>query len=71
MTFQHQRVYDPVTEDIVYLSELSGDIDEDLDFLGPYPYSTTLTFEFYISVHFVVCSQFLFLDQLIHRYPKI
>ncbi|PWA98234.1 5'-3' exonuclease, C-terminal domain-containing protein [Artemisia annua] len=35
MTFQHQRVYDPVTEDIVYLSELSGNIDEDLDFLGP------------------------------------
>nr|GFC26620.1 exonuclease 1 isoform X1 [Tanacetum cinerariifolium] len=54
MTFQHQRVYDPVTKDTVYLSELSGNIDEDLDFLGPYPYY--LAFEFYISVHFVLSS---------------
>ncbi|KAI3680866.1 hypothetical protein L6452_35643 [Arctium lappa] len=37
MTFQHQRVYDPLTEDIVHLSDLSDNIDEDLDFLGPYP----------------------------------
>ncbi|XP_076888189.1 exonuclease 1-like [Bidens hawaiensis] len=35
MTFQHQRVYDPVTEDIVYLSNFSDNIEEDLDFLGP------------------------------------
>ncbi|XP_024993267.1 exonuclease 1 [Cynara cardunculus var. scolymus] len=35
MTFQHQRVYDPLTEDIVHLSDLSDNIDEDLDFLGP------------------------------------
>ncbi|KAM0071524.1 putative exodeoxyribonuclease I [Helianthus debilis subsp. tardiflorus] len=35
MTFQHQRVYDPVLEDIVYLSNFSDNIDEDLEFLGP------------------------------------
>lgn len=35
MTFQHQRVYDPLTEDIVHLSDLSDNINEDLDFLGP------------------------------------
>lgn len=40
MTFLHQQVYDPVTEDIVYLSDLSNNIDEDLDFLGPYPFIT-------------------------------
>ncbi|CAI9787981.1 unnamed protein product [Fraxinus pennsylvanica] len=38
LTFQHQRVYDPVTEDIVHLSEPSDNIDDNLDFLGPYPY---------------------------------
>ncbi|KAJ9565784.1 hypothetical protein OSB04_001750 [Centaurea solstitialis] len=32
MTFQHQRVYDPLTEDIVHLSDLPENIDEDLDF---------------------------------------
>ncbi|XP_071715186.1 exonuclease 1 [Rutidosis leptorrhynchoides] len=35
MTFQHQRVYDPVKEDTVHLFDLSDDITEDLDFLGP------------------------------------
>ncbi|XP_024020546.1 exonuclease 1 [Morus notabilis] len=35
LTFQHQRVYDPVTEDIVHLSEISCDIGDGLDFLGP------------------------------------
>ncbi|KAJ0581548.1 putative exodeoxyribonuclease I [Helianthus annuus] len=35
MTFQHQRVYDPVLEEIVFLSNFSDNIDEDLDFLGP------------------------------------
>lgn len=39
MTFRHQRVYDPVSEDIVHLSEPTGIIDEDLDFLGPYPFA--------------------------------
>lgn len=36
-TFQHQRVYDPIIEDIVHLSDLSDKIGDDLDFLGPYP----------------------------------
>ncbi|XP_062016654.1 exonuclease 1 [Rosa rugosa] len=35
MTFQHQRVYDPVSQDIVHLSDLSVDVEENLDFLGP------------------------------------
>lgn len=38
LTFLHQRVYDPVTEDIVHLSEPSDNINDNLDFLGPYPY---------------------------------
>lgn len=38
MTFQHQRVYDLMTEDLVHLSELSDLGSQDLDFLGPYPY---------------------------------
>ncbi|KAM7505889.1 hypothetical protein LguiB_004793 [Lonicera macranthoides] len=37
LTFQHQRVYDPIKEDIVHLSDPSENIGEDLDFLGPYP----------------------------------
>nr|GMD09142.1 exonuclease 1 isoform X1 [Ipomoea batatas] len=37
MTFQHQLVYDPVTEDLVHLSELPAGADEDIEFLGPYP----------------------------------
>lgn len=44
LTFQHQRVYDPVSQDIVHLSDLSEDIEENLDFLGPYPlYENNLT----------------------------
>ncbi|KAK3011297.1 hypothetical protein RJ639_011472 [Escallonia herrerae] len=39
LTFQHQRVFDPVTEDIVHLSDLSDQSGEDLDFLGPYPWT--------------------------------
>ncbi|XP_038688466.1 exonuclease 1-like isoform X1 [Tripterygium wilfordii] len=35
LTFQHQRVYDPVSQDIVHLSEISDTIGDDLDFLGP------------------------------------
>ncbi len=39
LTFQHQRVYDPISEAIVHLSDLSGlTDDDDSDFLGPYPY---------------------------------
>ncbi|KAG6573339.1 Exonuclease 1, partial [Cucurbita argyrosperma subsp. sororia] len=41
MTFQHQRVYDPITEDIVHLSPISHNIGDDLDFLGPYPFLWT------------------------------
>ncbi|KAK2982520.1 hypothetical protein RJ640_012765 [Escallonia rubra] len=41
LTFQHQRVFDPVTEDIVHLSDLSDQSGEDLDFLGPYPWLDT------------------------------
>lgn len=38
LTFQHQRVYDPITEDIVHLFNISDNIEDDLDFLGPYPF---------------------------------
>ncbi|KAK4399299.1 Exonuclease 1 [Sesamum angolense] len=34
LTFKHQRVYDPVSEDIVHLSEPADIAIEDLDFLG-------------------------------------
>ncbi|KAK2642644.1 hypothetical protein Ddye_024407 [Dipteronia dyeriana] len=37
LTFQHQRVYDPVNENIVHLSNISDNVGLDLDFLGPYP----------------------------------
>ncbi|CAI0452054.1 unnamed protein product [Linum tenue] len=37
LTFQHQRVYDPVAEDIVHLSDIPESQDGDADFLGPYP----------------------------------
>lgn len=37
LTFQHQRVYDPIKEDIVYLSDISDSDVDDTDFLGPYP----------------------------------
>lgn len=36
LTFRHQRVYDPVIEDIVHLSAPSENICINLDFLGPY-----------------------------------
>ncbi|XP_039117634.1 exonuclease 1-like [Dioscorea cayenensis subsp. rotundata] len=35
-TFQHQRVYDSVKEDIVHLSNIPHDCDIDLEFLGPW-----------------------------------
>ncbi|XP_047940413.1 exonuclease 1 [Salvia hispanica] len=35
LTFKHQRVYDPISDDIVHLSEPVAIADEDLDFLGP------------------------------------
>ncbi|KAG5517098.1 hypothetical protein RHGRI_037749 [Rhododendron griersonianum] len=34
MTFQHQRVYDPMVEDIAHLSDLPDDVGDDLDFLA-------------------------------------
>ncbi|KAH0868229.1 hypothetical protein HID58_075251 [Brassica napus] len=37
LTFKHQRVYDPKSEDVVHLSGISEDIGEDSDFVGPYP----------------------------------
>lgn len=39
LTFQYQRVYNPINEDIVHLSDVPADIGDDLDFLGPYPLS--------------------------------
>ncbi|KAL5175445.1 Exonuclease 1 [Glycine soja] len=36
-TFQYQRVYDPINENIVHLSNIPDDIGDELDFLGPYP----------------------------------
>ncbi|PON54615.1 Exonuclease [Parasponia andersonii] len=38
LTFLHQRVYDPITEDVVHLFDFSDNIEDDLDFLGPYPF---------------------------------
>lgn len=44
LTFKHQRVYDPISDDIVHLSEPVGIADEDLDFLGPYPFAIDCIF---------------------------
>lgn len=44
LTFQHQRVYDPTSENIVHLSDIPEDIGDDLDFLGPYPFKVLLPF---------------------------
>ncbi|TKY60094.1 Exonuclease 1 [Spatholobus suberectus] len=35
LTFQYQRVYDPISENIVHLSNIPDDIGDELDFLGP------------------------------------
>ncbi|XP_028755843.1 exonuclease 1-like isoform X2 [Neltuma alba] len=35
LTFQYQRVYNPIIEDIVHLSDVPADIGDELDFLGP------------------------------------
>ncbi|KAK7359162.1 hypothetical protein VNO77_01110 [Canavalia gladiata] len=37
LTFQYQRVYDPINENIAHLSDIPDDIGDELDFLGPYP----------------------------------
>ncbi|XP_068642839.1 exonuclease 1 [Aristolochia californica] len=34
-TFLYQRVYDPIRDDIVHLTEIHHDVNNDLDFLGP------------------------------------
>ncbi|KAI5384825.1 Rad2 nuclease, variant 2 [Lathyrus oleraceus] len=44
LTFQHQRVYDPTSENIVHLSDIPEDIGDELDFLGPYPLKVLLPF---------------------------
>jgi exonuclease-1 len=44
LTFQHQRVYDPINEELVHLSDISDNLGDDLDFLGPYPLFTTQLF---------------------------
>lgn len=53
LTFQFQRVYDPISEDIVHLSDTPAAIGDDLDFLGPYPLSEEVL-TIFISV--LVCS---------------
>ncbi|CAL0306483.1 unnamed protein product [Lupinus luteus] len=35
LTFQYQRVYDPINEDIVHLSTIPDDSGDELDFVGP------------------------------------
>lgn len=63
LTFQHQRVYDPINEDIVHLSDISDNIGDDLDFLGPYPLLTTHL------VNSVLCMLFALLASIILIIP--
>nr|AAM98196.1 exonuclease, putative [Arabidopsis thaliana] len=35
LTFKHQRVYDPNAEDIIHLCDISDNLGEDSDFVGP------------------------------------
>lgn len=42
LTFKHQRVYDSKAGDIIHLSDISEAIGEDSDFVGPYPFETSL-----------------------------
>lgn len=47
LTFQHQRVYDLISEAIVHLYDISNVADDELEFLGPYPfYGTSLDVQF-------------------------
>lgn len=48
LTFQHQRVYDPLTKDIVHLSNIPDSVGDELDFLGPYP---LYTFSYRVLLH--------------------
>jgi len=63
-TFQYQRVYDPINENIVHLSNIPDDIGDELDFLGPYP--SFLMFFF----HFKLIS-FQFVQMSIRSYLKL
>jgi hypothetical protein len=36
LTFLHHRVYDPAKMEMVYLTDVPGELDTDLDFLGPF-----------------------------------
>ncbi|KAG6553133.1 hypothetical protein Mapa_005192 [Marchantia paleacea] len=39
LTFRHQRVYDPVSEEMVHVTNVSSvDESSNLEYLGPYPY---------------------------------
>lgn len=46
LTFQYQRVYDPINEDIAHLSTIPDDIGDELDFLGPYPLFLRFSYPF-------------------------
>jgi len=64
-TFQYQRVYDPINENIVHLSNIPDDIGDELDFLGPYP--SFLMF----SCHFKLISLRPILFNLLRPYLKL
>jgi hypothetical protein len=46
LTFLHHRVYDPAKMEMVYLTDVPGELDTDLDFLGPYPFFWSRCFEY-------------------------
>ncbi|KAJ6770050.1 EXONUCLEASE 1 [Salix purpurea] len=54
LTFRHQRVYDPTMKDIVHMSDLPDNIDNDLEFLGPYPSNRIyVTFLLFIQLFYI------------------
>ncbi|KAM3361947.1 exonuclease 1 isoform X1 [Capsicum galapagoense] len=67
MTFQHQRVYDLMTEDLVHLSDLSDCGSQDLDFLGPYPYKFIHDECLYESIFFILVGGFSMIHSLTRR----
>lgn len=46
LTFNHQRVFDPVAGEIVHLREVPKDVVLDLDFVGPYPLLSSAAMSF-------------------------
>lgn len=42
LTFRHQRVYDPTKAEMVHLTDISSELSIDLEFLGPYPFSSSM-----------------------------